>query len=206
MDRTFKAFALFAKECPNAILLLHSDPDDNASVFHMTSLINKLGIQNRVIFTGMKFYKGFEYKRMNEVYNLMDVFLLTTSGEGFGIPTIEAMACEVPVLITDYTTSRELVRDTKSGFLINLLGTNELDNPDVHNNEILDGTIMGTWNVERGICSLSDAKNKLDILYSRPDIRIEFGKNGRKAVLADYNWELVGKEFIDRIEKLGGEY
>ncbi len=41
----------------------------------------------------------------------MDIFLLTTSGEGFGIPTIEALACEVPCVITDFTTTYELLMD-----------------------------------------------------------------------------------------------
>ena len=35
-------------------------------------------------------------EEMVDIYNMMDVFALPTAGEGFGIPTIEAMACGKP--------------------------------------------------------------------------------------------------------------
>lgn len=46
---------------------------------------------------------------MVDIYNMMDVHALPTGGEGFGIPTVEAMACGVPNVITNYTTGYELV-------------------------------------------------------------------------------------------------
>lgn len=205
-DRELKAFALFAKNNPDAILFLHTDPDDAAAVFHMPSLIAKYNLQNKIIFTGMKFYNGFTYKQMNEVYNVMDVFFLTTSGEGFGIPTIEAMACGVPVLVTDYTSTREIALYTNAGMVIDLVGTEFEENPDAHENEILDGTIMGSWNVERAICSLKDANAKLQFLKDNPKVREEFGKNGRKACLEIYDWKVVGPQFIETIEEVAGRH
>jgi len=202
MDRTLKSFALYAKENPNAILLLHTDPNDNAAVFPLQHMINYLGIQNRVRFTGMRFHSGFTYKQMNEVYNLMDVFLLTTSGEGFGIPLIEASACAIPTLCTDYTTTRELVKEPKAGLMIDLIGVNEDENPDAHCNEILEGTITGSWAVERGICSLKDCAKKLKILEDKK-LRDELGMNGRRNVEINYSWEVVGKKFVDVITELG---
>src|SRR3990167_7496522 len=56
LDRTIKAFALYAKKNPNALLFMHTDPDDAAQVFHMGSLINRYGIMNRVIFSGMRYF------------------------------------------------------------------------------------------------------------------------------------------------------
>ena len=46
---------------------------------------------------------------MANLYNCMDVFVLPTAGEGFGIPTVEAMACGVPICVTNYTTGYELI-------------------------------------------------------------------------------------------------
>jgi glycosyltransferase involved in cell wall biosynthesis len=205
-DRTIKAFALFAKNNPDAILLLHTDPEDPAQVFPLQSLINRFGINNRVIFTGMKYYKGWDYREMYKVYNLMDVFLLTTSGEGFGIPIIESMACGIPVLATDYTTTRELAINNSAGIGINLVGTEESENPDVHCNEIIDGTITGSWAVERGICSVKNAAEKLQFLKDNLQLRRQMGEKGREAVLRDYNWEIVGNKWINMVEQLGGSY
>jgi glycosyltransferase involved in cell wall biosynthesis len=41
----------------------------------------------------------------------MDVLLATSYGEGFGIPVLEAQACEVPVIVSDCAASPELVGD-----------------------------------------------------------------------------------------------
>lgn len=206
LDRTIKIIAEYAKLNPNAILIMHCDPDDQAQVFPINSLINRYGIQNRVFFTGTKYYKGFDYKDMNEVYNVMDCFLLTTSGEGFGIPIIEAMSCQIPILATNYTTTKELVIDNNAGIGIDLVGTEQEENPDVHGNEIIDGTLTGSWSVERGMCSIKDGVKKLNYLYNNPGYAKEMGINGRNAVLKYYDWEILKEEWKKVINKLGGSY
>jgi len=116
LDRTIKAFAIFCRDKPDAVLLMHTDPTDIAAGIDLNQLITRFQLQNRVFYTGTTFYKSFDYNKMNEIYNAMDLFFLSTSGEGFGIPTIEAMACGVPQVVTDYTTTKELVTDKpKSG-------------------------------------------------------------------------------------------
>lgn len=206
LDRTVKMMALYAKKNPDAMLLLHLDPDDHAQVFPITDLIRRYGIENRVLFTGTKYYKGFDYRDMYKIYNLMDVFLLTTSGEGFGIPLIEAQACKVPVLATDYTTTRELVTQHNAGLGIKLVGTEEEENPDVHGLEILEGTITGSWMVERGICSIKDGVEKLDWLFNHPEERKQMGINGRLNVLENYSYDKHQHVWTDLIERLGNEY
>lgn len=185
LDRTIKAFKEFCKDKPDVILLMHTDPNDRAGVFDLNSLIYQAGIQNRVIFTGMTFYNAFDYKQMNEVYNLMDVFLLTTSGEGFGVPTIEAQACEVPVAVTDYTTTQELVTDHNSGVAIKIAAE-----------------ITGSWNVERGVMDIDDCTDKLTYLYINPQERKKMGENGLQAVKKYYDWDIVMKQWEELLERM----
>ena len=185
-DRMIKAFAQFCKDKPDAIFLLHTDPYDQAAVFDTVEMIGRLGIQNRVMFTGMKFFKGFDYKKMNDVYNLMDVFFLSTSGEGFGVPTIEAMACEVPCVVTDYTTTHELlIDDGVCGFPVKV-----------------QTELTGNWNVERGIMDIDEAVKCLDILYNDKDLRNEMGKVGREKVLKNYSWNVVIPQWNNLIKKI----
>ena len=44
-----------------------------------------------------------------ELDNLSDLRVSATAGEGFGVISLEAMACGTPTLITDYATSSELL-------------------------------------------------------------------------------------------------
>jgi len=206
LDRTIKMMALYAKINPNAMLLLHLDPEDAAQVFPIKSLIQRYGIENRVVFTGTRYYKGFNFKDMKNVYNAMDIFLLTTSGEGFGIPLIEAQACGVPVLATNYTTTKELVLDKESGLGIDLVGTDPDENPDAHCNEIIEGSLTGSWAVERGICSIKDGVKKLEYMFSNPDKLEMWSKNGQLNVLKNYNLDTKKLDWIKLVEDLGNEY
>lgn len=52
--------------------------------------------------------------------NNLDVFVLCSSTEGFSIATIEAMACELPVVATRCGGPEEILVNEKNGILVNL--------------------------------------------------------------------------------------
>ena len=200
LDRTLKVMRLIANKIPNAVLFLHLDPNDPAQqIFQMRSLIQKFNLENRVVFSGMNAHQGFPDKEMVNIYNIMDCFLLTTSGEGFGIPIIEAMACEVPVVATRYTTTEELVEQNKAGYGISLAGCESIDLFKLHSKEYdykcMSGTITGTWEVERGLCDIEDATNKVIRLSCSSCLREEMGKNGRDAVMKKYDFKIVAEQW-----------
>ena len=199
LDRTLKAFAKFAQDKDDVVLMLHMDPFDRATAFDMNLLINELKIANKVIYTGVQYFLGFPYEKMREIYNLFDVFCLLTSGEGFGIPTIEAMACEVPVIITDYTTSYELIEENgRCGELVKLQGTESVprDGQEIYT------TVTGSWNIERGLADIIDAVNKLNKLYYDRDLCMTYGKTGRRKVLQYYTWDIVMKNWDSLFRKM----
>ena len=185
-DRMIKAFAKFAKTHPDAVLFMHCDPNDIAAVFNINLLIQRHKIQNRCIFSGMNYFKGFDYNKMNEVYNVMDIFFLSTSGEGFGVPTIEAMACEIPCVVTDYTTTHELlIDDGQCGIPVPICTD-----------------ITGSWTVERGAMDIDKAVEALETLYNDKELRKKYGKVGREKVLKNYNWDVVGKQWEELIGRM----
>ena len=202
LDRGIKAFKLFSLDVPNAVLLLHTDPKDTAQATDIVKLIKDVELTNRVLFTGTSFYEPFTYKAMNEVYNLMDIFLLPTSGEGFGIPIVEAMACGVPQLVTDYTTTKELVTDhIPTGEAIKLVGESDWC-PYPHCYEIVDGTITGSWNVERGMMSIYQCSKVLKRLYDDPKTLKMYSDNSVTKANMFYTWDKVIPQFREEFRRL----
>jgi len=188
-DRLLKTFAIFAKKHEDAVLFLHTDLFDNAAVFDLRVLVYRLGIMNRVVFSGMRFFRGFDYKKMNDVYNLMDVFFLSTSGEGFGIPTIEAMSCGIPCVVTDYTTTKELlIDDGKCGEAVPIVSE-----------------LTGSWTVERGIMDINKGVEALEKLYNDEKLRKEYGLRGREKVLKKYDWNVVIKDWDKLLRRIVNE-
>jgi glycosyltransferase involved in cell wall biosynthesis len=119
--RAMQAYKMFKAMNPNSesrLLMKVGDPVSLSFSGHDLYIYARdLGILNDVIWldTQNDFIAGVEDHIMAKYYGAMDIYLSATSGEGFGLPTMEAMACGTPVCITDYTTSRELTQG--SGYL-----------------------------------------------------------------------------------------
>jgi glycosyltransferase involved in cell wall biosynthesis len=57
------------------------------------------------------------YDNMQNCYRQMDILLMPTVREGFGLSVAEAMACGLPVVASDCSAIPELVENGKGGFL-----------------------------------------------------------------------------------------
>jgi glycosyltransferase involved in cell wall biosynthesis len=208
LDKALKTMVRINEMRPNnnIIMLIHCDARDPAGVFDMMLLINRLGISNKIRFTGVKWYKGYTYEEMNMIYNLFDCFFLPTSGEGFGVPTIEAMSCKVPCVVTDYTTTNELlIENGKCGLPVKLVGTEKINfneyfsekNFTDYDKRVLNGTITGSWSVERGLMDINDGAKKILMLYDKENLRKKLGEVGRKKVEKYYTQEIVVNAWND---------
>ncbi len=75
------------------------------------SYSEELGIKNDVIFT-----KYVDEETLLCLYNHAQIFVFPSLYEGFGLPPLEAMACGVPVIISDIPPLREVAGDAAAIF------------------------------------------------------------------------------------------
>lgn len=116
-SEAFQAFQIFQLTHPDAILHVHSERHAHAGGIDLVELGLACGIPDHAMrFTNQYAYMvGLPPQLMALVYTAFDVLLAPSVGEGFCVPLIEAQACGVPVIASDFTAQREL---TAAGWLV----------------------------------------------------------------------------------------
>lgn len=105
----YRAFAPFHAKHPDTRILLHTDLDGR---FDHEEEVAQLGLEKAIRVTGDYLIKigALDEPWMAGWYNLADVVLMPSWGEGFGVPAIEGQACGLPVIATDCSALTELVQ------------------------------------------------------------------------------------------------
>jgi glycosyltransferase involved in cell wall biosynthesis len=116
--RSLQAVKIFDKMHPGEVIFyMHTNPMDERGI-DLLGLRNTLEIEDITKFPSQsEMVVGIPTDTMARMYNCLDVFLLPTKGEGFGIPLIEAMACGVPCITTNCTAQTEIMENA-GGWLI----------------------------------------------------------------------------------------
>lgn len=105
-----EAMGRFIQSHPNVYFYAHTLPSTEHEGVDLINLGKYFGLGERLVMPNPYLYlQGFPDKEMSKIYSSFDVFLLTSMGEGFGVPQIEAQACGVPVIVTDFAASPELI-------------------------------------------------------------------------------------------------
>ena len=109
MDLLAKAFSRVAGRCDDCVLVI-AGPDNEGYSAMVKQWIKEEGIKERVLFPGM--LHGVE---VLDALVDADVFALPSYTENFGIAVVEAMACGVPVAISDKVNIWREVAESGAG-------------------------------------------------------------------------------------------
>ena len=107
------AYSIFAKDHPDAVLYLYTEPMGAMSGINLIQLLDSCGVsQDKYKIVDQYAYRhGMPQNLMAAMYTASDVLLACSMGEGFGIPVIEAQACGCRVIVSNFTAQPELVGD-----------------------------------------------------------------------------------------------
>lgn len=123
--------------------------------------------------------KGIDEQNMVSIYNLFDMMYYPSGGEGFGMPVLEAMACGIPTMYTNYSSHAEVAANV--GIPIKCTYVTE------H---------LSCYN--RARADTADAVRKtLKILDNRSLLENLSAKCIEKA--KDYTWDIISKQWSDVI-------
>lgn len=200
-ERLFKAFAKFQKGKPDVALWLHCDPRDPQG-YNLQAMAQRFKINP--IFTRMHSFKwGIGDMQLNEIYNIFDCHILSTTGEGFGLPIIEAASAGLPQILVDYTTSRELLGEEVNVF-----------NPDLYQDVLPANThtkqgilvppitlVDGSFEVERAIPSINGLTDAMEYMYANRAEAKQMGRRARMFAAEGYDWGPITKQWEDLFER-----
>lgn len=108
-DVAIKYFKKIIETYPSSKLHIFGDKKGSYKryLFH---LVNKLGLESHVIFHGF-------VQDTEKIYEEIDILLVFSKLEGFGLVTAEAMHRGIPVIGYDDAGTSELIEDNQSGYL-----------------------------------------------------------------------------------------
>ena len=230
IPRLIKGFAQFVQKnklSPDqAGLLLHMDWND-AMGWKFPHFAEQYGVADYLLPPQMGTLDSGEAVDeigMVNIYNMMDVFVLPTAGEGFGIPSLEAMSCGVPICVTNYTTGYELIKCDDAGnedvpmYPLgghhNEAGPNgrdHLEEEDICERGILIPYKDMWWDTparaapQRAIASEIAICEAIDYYYNNPDKKLSAAKAARKHAIEYYSWDVIGKKWVDWADKITKE-
>jgi glycosyltransferase involved in cell wall biosynthesis len=107
LDQQMQAFAIFHQRHPDSVLFMHTFPKGG---WELEKIALNLGIHNAVIYPDAYTILGqmLPAEGVAEWYQSIDLLTACSEAEGFGLPILEAQACGVPVVTTDFSAMTEL--------------------------------------------------------------------------------------------------
>lgn len=92
---------------------------DGTERYKLERLAKKLGVYNKIIFLGYRSDVVF-------IYTLIDILVIPSLSESFGISLIEAQAMEVPVIASNVPALNEIIKDKQNGLLFEVKNSQDL--------------------------------------------------------------------------------
>ena len=176
----------------NVGLILHvGDPTDTTGMggWNLPQLVKEAGLEKNIAFSDATTNPlfGLSREELAMLYGIADVHVLSTGGEGFGIPTAEAMACGVPVMLPDNSTGPELVgENSERGWLVpcatNIVGPK--------------------WGINLKLVDEAALADAIQEAYDNPSLVKERGENARKWAVENLDWELITDQFESLIHRV----
>ena len=175
-----------------ATLIMHTDPNDVHGQ-DLVSIIHDQGLDNGQVQLSTD---KLPPEHLAVMYNMADVTVNISDAEGFGLATLESLACETPILVNMTGGLQEQVTDGESWFGVGVQPASK--------------AIIGSQNVPY---IYEDRLNKQDFLdalhkiYNMPEReRQELGKAGRNHVLTNYNFDDYGDKWVELMLSVHEKY
>jgi len=109
-DKVIEALPRLVEQHPDLVYLIAGEGDDQT---RLESMAEQLGVKNAVRFLGK-----IPGHNLPDLYKTADIFVMPSTGEGFGIVFLEALASGKLVVASSEGGAVDALQDGKSGYLV----------------------------------------------------------------------------------------
>jgi glycosyltransferase involved in cell wall biosynthesis len=169
---------------PAARVVIHCRPTDEGG-----NLLEEIGrmppeLWSRIGLTqAHDTWTGLPTESLVALINAADVYVSTTSGEGFGLTLAESLACGVPVVVTDWAAEAEVVGP--GGVLV----------PPLHDAYGEPVRYHSTYGMDWAVPDARGFVQPVMDLLAKPHRRKAMGEAGRNHVKRSFDWEDAADQF-----------
>ena len=176
----------------NACLIMHTDPKDPNGQ-DLVAIIDSLGLDNGQVFLSVQKYPSTE---LAMIYNIADCTINISDAEGFGLATLESLACQTPIIVTMTGGLQEQVTNGEEWFGIGL--------------EPASKAIIGSqdipWIYEDRLSGEDVVNAMLKIYNMTKEEREHMGERGLQHVLMNFNFKNFQNKWVETIDGICEKY
>jgi glycosyltransferase involved in cell wall biosynthesis len=162
-----------------------------------------LGIEKNVIYETNTISRNF----MPYFLAACDIYAAPSRLEGFGMPQVEAGACEKPVIGIKAMGMLDTLVDGETAFLANVAQKIVVDEVTLGDESGFEKNYKVKFKEPRTVdyrANVQDIADGLLTLMNDAELRQKMGKAGRKRVVENFDYKIVAKKFIEIMnDKLG---
>jgi len=187
LDLTVQYFAEWVHSfgIKDAYLFLHVAPTGDQG-YDVKQLMKYYGLPGRLILSDPEIGMGSPEASLPYLYQSFDAQISTTQGEGWGLTTMEGMACGVPQIVPEWAALGEWCEDG----VIKIPCRDQIVTP----NNI---------NVVGGVPSKTHFMNALANVYNNEGVRKDLIARGLAVVRKpQYRWKAVGEAFAKALDEV----
>ena len=163
-------------------------------------LAMKLGITDHIIFSSGINSRNY----MPYLIGACDIYAAPSRLEGFGMPQVEANACEKPVIGIKAMALLDTMVDGETAYLANVAQKIVVDHVFIGTEAGYEDHHRVDFDIPRTVdyrASSEDIATYLLELMNHPLLRLQMGKAGRKRVLEHFDYRAVARQFVGIINR-----
>lgn len=166
-------------------------------------MASDLGIEKNITYATNTISRNF----MPYLISACDIYAAPSRLEGFGMPQVEAGACEKPVIGIKAMGMLDTLIDGETAFLANVAKKIVVNEVILGDESGFENNFKVKFEEPRTVdyrANVQDIATGLLALMNDAEIRQKIGKAGRKRVVENFDYRIVAKKFIDIMnDKLG---